>query len=32
MPDDFNVEVPLERRLEEAGFRLTRLEKDPSIV
>lgn len=32
MSDDFKLEVPPERRLEEAGFRLTRLEKDPSIV
>ncbi len=32
MPDDFNLEMPPERRLEGAGFRLTRLEKDPSIV
>jgi hypothetical protein len=31
MPDDFNF-VPPERRLEDAGFRLTRLEDDPSIV
>jgi hypothetical protein len=32
MPDDLNVEVPPERRLKEAGFRLARLEEDPSIV
>jgi hypothetical protein len=32
MPDDLNLEVPLERRLEEAGLRLNKLEDDPLIV